>query len=331
MKMNRGKIGLLAGAISLSLVMPVFANQQNIDNYIFRTIDATEGAELIHQEIPHWAEFELYKMQESFQQAVLLMKGGLDAEISYVDFQNLLRATIHKEFAVEIKEMTREEVVSVLMDLWAKETGQDLMDIVIPMVLVYEDTDQMNYDYTNKIMIAYFNGIAKGKGDGNFKPKDKLTYGEAVTLINRVKESIEGLKLEDNVKGGIVAGSFDTRATYKIEDKEVIFDFELFSNYTEKVEVSFSSGKQFDVVILDEKKEEVYRFSDDKMFTMALIYKTLEPGESIKWQDKWDKTNKAGEILTEGKYTAVITIDAILEEGQEFKENQFKAEIEFNL
>lgn len=328
MRLNKGRIAAMAGALSMALVLPVFANQ-NIDGYNIRTIAATNEAQLIHKEMPHWAEFELYKMQESFQQAVSLMKGGLDAEISYVDFQSLLRSTLDSEFSSEMSEMTREEAVSILMELWAEKTGQNLSEMVYPMMLVYEDTEDMKPENIHKIMIAYFNGIAKGKGNGRFNPKDKLTYGEAVTLVNRIQDSIAATKEDNN--GGIVAGSYETRAEYKVEETGVTFNFELFSHYTRNQEISFSSGKQYDVVILDENQKEVYRYSDDKMFTMALIYKTLGPGESISWQDTWDKTNKDGEVLKEGKFTAVITIDVIPMEGQEFDENQFKTEIEFNL
>ena len=69
-----------------------------------------------------------------------------------------------------------------------------------------------------------------------------------------------------------------------------------------------SPGQQYEVVITNEKGEEVYRYSDDKFFTLAIIYKTIKPGESLKWQDIWDMTDQEGEKLTSGKYTANITI-----------------------
>ncbi len=41
----------------------------------------------------------------------------------------------------------------------------------------------------------------------------------------------------------------------------------------------------------------MYRYSDVKFFTMALVYKDINPGESLKWQDEWDMTDKEGQKL----------------------------------
>ena len=41
---------------------------------------------------------------------------------------------------------------------------------------------------------------------------------------------------------------------------------------------------------------------------MALIYKSINSGESLTWQDKWDMTNKEGEKVQSGKYKAIIKI-----------------------
>ena len=69
------------------------------------------------------------------------------------------------------------------------------------------------------------------------------------------------------------------------------------SHYTYPIDLMFSSGQQFEVTITDEAGTEVYRFSEGRGFTMALVYKTINPGEAFKWQDEWDMTNKDGEKL----------------------------------
>lgn len=125
---------------------------------------------------------------------------------------------------------------------------------------------------------------------------------------------------------------FETIGSYKIEDDTVIFDFELVSDHSEAKELKFGSGQQFEVVITNEEAEEVYRYSDDKFFTQALVFKTINPGESLKWHDEWDMTNKDGEKLTSGKYKAEIKIMAISEENDEkIDENQLVTVIDFNL
>lgn len=94
----------------------------------------------------------------------------------------------------------------------------------------------------------------------------------------------------------------------------------------------FGSGQQFEVVITDEKGKEVYRYSDDKFFTLALIMKTINPGEAIKWQDEWDMTDKEGNKLTSGKYKAKIEIMVVQEDEKEkIDESQLTTVIEFEL
>jgi flagellar hook assembly protein FlgD len=94
----------------------------------------------------------------------------------------------------------------------------------------------------------------------------------------------------------------------------------------------FSSGQQFEVTITDEAGTEVYRFSDGKFFTLALINKTLDPGEALKWQDEWDMTNKDGEKLTSGNYKAVIKILALSEsDSEKIDDSELTATIEFTV
>ena len=65
---------------------------------------------------------------------------------------------------------------------------------------------------------------------------------------------------------------------------------------------------------------------------MALLLKNLNPGETLKWQDEWDKTNKEGEKLESGKYRSEINILAIFEEGEEkIEESQLTTVIDFSL
>jgi hypothetical protein len=112
----------------------------------------------------------------------------------------------------------------------------------------------------------------------------------------------------------------------------VVFDFELVSHYTKPKDLLFGSGQQFELTITDEKGEEVYRFSDGKFFTLALVTETVNPGEALKWQDEWDMTDKEGNKLTTGKYTAKIDIMVVPEENSEkIEESQLTTVIEFEL
>lgn len=226
--------------------------------------------------------------------------------------------------------MTREAIVHELTKIWAEKTGQDLDEIATIKMIIYSDTDQIDAKYNHSITVAYMHKIAKGRDNRIFDPKANVTYGEAATLIMNLKNAIES-QLKTDITP-IAEGKFETKGTYEIKDDQVVFDFELMSHYTEAKELMFGSGQQFELVITDENDEEVYRYSDDKFFTLALIYKTIEPGESLKWQDTWDMTNKEGEKLTSGNYKAEITIIAAEPDSDERIElDQLTTVIDFSL
>ena len=104
------------------------------------------------------------------------------------------------------------------------------------------------------------------------------------------------------------------------------------SHYTYPINLMFSSGQQFEVTITDEAGTEVYRFSEGRGFTMALVYKTINPGEAFKWQDEWDMTNKDGEKLTSGNYKADIKILAKSEsDSEKIDDSELTATIEFTV
>lgn len=104
------------------------------------------------------------------------------------------------------------------------------------------------------------------------------------------------------------AGFFKQKASYEQVANEVVFHFELVNNHPAEQSLRFGSGQQFELVITDAKDEEVYRYSDGKAFTMALVYRDLKPGETLKWQDSWKLTDKIGNAVPPGEYKAEIKI-----------------------
>ncbi|KAB3530065.1 hypothetical protein F8153_08225 [Alkaliphilus serpentinus] len=62
---------------------------------------------------------------------------------------------------------------------------------------------------------------------------------------------------------------------------------------------------------------------------MALQYKEIEAGAEMAWSDTWDKTDKEGNIVKEGKYQAEISI--IIMNTGEVDTEDFNTIIEFEL
>ena len=50
---------------------------------------------------------------------------------------------------------------------------------------------------------------------------------------------------------------------------------------SEDMTLTFSSGQRFEIILLDQNQAEVYRYSADKMFTMALEQEELKAGQDI--------------------------------------------------
>ncbi|HBG09328.1 MAG: BsuPI-related putative proteinase inhibitor [Limnochordia bacterium] len=108
------------------------------------------------------------------------------------------------------------------------------------------------------------------------------------------------------------------------------FSFSLRNIYDVPSSLLFSSGQQFELVVTDEDGAEVYRFSEGRFFTMALIFEELRPGESLSWIHVWDCKDKLGRPAEPGKYRAEITILAQVRSG-EMDAEEFSTVVEFEL
>jgi len=279
----------------------------------------------------HWSQIYLDYLSERFDINPVFQDKNLDAYITVEDFRKLVKLAIDNDYDGAPDSSAREAVVYECARIWAEKTGQDLDDIFIIQIAPYNDSDKLDSKYAHGVYVAYLQEIARGRGNGIFDPKTPTTYGELATLVSRTIMAIENTAVP--APNPIAAGRFETRANYEIKEDKVVFDFELFSHHTQPVTLNFSSGQQFELTITDEEGNEVYRYSDGKFFTMALVFKTINPGESLKWQDEWDMTDKNGEKVGPGKYKAVITILVIpdSESGEKLDESQFTTEIEFTL
>ncbi|WP_100404923.1 BsuPI-related putative proteinase inhibitor [Bacillus solitudinis] len=60
---------------------------------------------------------------------------------------------------------------------------------------------------------------------------------------------------------------------------------ELKNETGQEAAVDFSSGQTYELVLTNQEGEEVYRFSEGKMFTMALVHKKVAEGESIVFEE----------------------------------------------
>ena len=284
----------------------------------------------ISYQIKHWSQTFIDQLSKNHNVQEIFNEKDLNSAVKTEDFQNIVKLVLDAGYNGKPDSMTREAIVGELMKLWSQKTGLELDKIPTIKMVIYTDMEKINSSYYQAVTAAYMKNIAKGRGNGIFDPKTTVTYGELAALILNTSESIR-TETKTNVQP-IVKGRFETKGNYSIKDGKVIFDFELMSHYTEPKNLLFGSGQQYEIVVTDENDKEVYRFSDGKFFTLALVSKTINPGESVKWQEAWDMTDKDGKKLSSGKFKAEIMVMALPETPDEtIEESNLTTVIEFDL
>jgi hypothetical protein len=87
--------------------------------------------------------------------------------------------------------------------------------------------------------------------------------------------------------------------------KEPILIQLIVTNKTNKVfRSTFSSTQKYDFVVRKEK-EEIWRWSKDKVFAMVLTEFKLQPQESVTYQDRWTQQDEEGRTIPAGEYEII--------------------------
>lgn len=114
----------------------------------------------------------------------------------------------------------------------------------------------------------------------------------------------------------------------KQTNENVTFTITFANDAEEPVDFTFSSGQKFEIVVRDASGQEVYRFSEGKMFTMALETLKLEAGESVTFQDVWEY-KKDGVNLESGEYKVTASVIPTEINGEKLEKDAFTAQGSF--
>lgn len=106
---------------------------------------------------------------------------------------------------------------------------------------------------------------------------------------------------------------------------EATFVIALKNSSDQDVELTFSSGQQIEIIVTNQQDEEVYKYSNDKMFTEALEMLQVKAGEEIVWEEKWDYKQN-GKRVELGEYTVQAYVVPVQVNSQQVKEGLLKAE-----
>jgi len=109
------------------------------------------------------------------------------------------------------------------------------------------------------------------------------------------------------------SGIVETSLNLVGQDKTLKLDFSLKNTSGQDLDLLFGSGHQYDIIVTDADGQEVYNWAADMDFTMALINKSLAPGEELSYSEEWNYTDTEGKPLSAGKYSVKVTFRASVE------------------
>ena len=102
------------------------------------------------------------------------------------------------------------------------------------------------------------------------------------------------------------------KADLQVEEKgeEIILSYTVENRSGNDLHLIFPSGQEFDYLIYNQNNELVYRWSDGKMFIMAIHETILPAGEKIEIREVWDGRDKNGNPVPPGKYRVIFLLKA---------------------
>jgi hypothetical protein len=77
----------------------------------------------------------------------------------------------------------------------------------------------------------------------------------------------------------------------------VDFALRVTNNADKRLELNFPSGQTHDIVVLDQAGQEVWRWSQGRMFTQALQNRVLASDETLSYKASWSSEAKHGTFV----------------------------------
>ncbi len=115
-----------------------------------------------------------------------------------------------------------------------------------------------------------------------------------VYLVPRHVEALQGL-------AGLTRYVQSNRMSYR-NGETAVFTLHVANPNPEPVQITFRSGQRYDFVVKTRDGKKIWRWSDDRMFTMAIGSRTLAPGEAYDVQVKWTVQGPEGKPLAPSIY-----------------------------
>lgn len=179
--------------------------------------------------------------------------------------------------------ITREEMVHYIMNAYKYRLGDRFAYIKIKGGF-FSDHNDIAPIYSGDVDYAAYSKLIVGESKNLFNPKRNTTRAEAAVVVSKLMSLIEKQTSEVIIKPSI-----------SVKSDSLEMKLSIINNSKSSVVFNHSSGQKYDFVLLDTDKNELYRWSEGKAFTMALISSEIEAGKSIEYS----------EIIDGDKYKAI--------------------------
>ncbi len=73
------------------------------------------------------------------------------------------------------------------------------------------------------------------------------------------------------------------------------------TNHVAAMTLTYNSGQMFDFWV-EQNGLELWRWSRGRMFTQALVHRTINAGETVRFTAQWEGTDNQGKPLAPGAY-----------------------------
>jgi hypothetical protein len=112
---------------------------------------------------------------------------------------------------------------------------------------------------------------------------------------SRTGETLTSAKSQHK-HGPVVASALDVRV-----DDAVHFALRVINEGDRKIELNFTNGMTHDFAVLNERGQQVWRWSDGRLFTSAYQNKVLRSDDTLSFNESWKP-------LAPGRYTAIARL-----------------------
>jgi len=167
---------------------------------------------------------------------------------------------------------------------------------------------QLGFDSEHKVVFVNNRGnslklsLNNGELDGEKLQKSpEIVEGRSYLGINELRELIKRIGSREEPE--LLTGLYTDQREH-LRGEKITAHLRAYNISGREVNLNFSSGQKYDLYLLKDDKE-VWRWSEGKFFTMALVRKTLKPGGVLEYEVELPEGLEEGEYLLWGELVTV--------------------------